>query len=596
MSVIHETIKACWKLASPGVDVVQPILAIRCNLAQLAQPGEKGVSILQKSRSDNLVAVVAHIAAGSIISQAGSLFIDLRTGANRRRVELVAALCEAAAGLAPRSHQAYQLAAYSRTILVTSEVAQPSAYDLTAEYHARASQLQRSPLQSCIGSKLQWVPPTPQKEVFLDVFIDNEHNSLNFTVETSAPPSERRSITGIGDVVWISYPPDLEVYGTLGAMRPFYPAEIRAIRPFSDADRSIVYSVYLNDFGEQFDVSAGETFSVPANKVGSKPWESDISTIRSFCNRIPGTIECVRQLARSVAEARVAFRDDPLTNASPFEWLSGGAWEENFLLKRFYYFVALLNIPINKFSVIRDPSRLFGFASTSKLSQDGEQFAYLASLTASLQSDATDLDPALGVELESRRADFEALSSNFATVVAAWTTSAVQNGLDPASDALLLHGLLNRPIASSDGPGSVKSIDDRVVGPAVASVAASFGRTLWLGHAPALEGDDQVLGVWSPAPAVAEARLLGLGPTRSDNSQRGGVVVIDNVFTSVALDRLLGLCLESTSFFDQKSGYFGAYMNDGFISGLLLQVAAHLRVRLPETIGKEVLSQIWAYK
>jgi len=45
-----------------------------------------------------------------------------------------------------------------------------------------------------------------------------------------------------------------------------------------------------------------------------------------------------------------------------------------------------------------------------------------------------------------------------------------------------------------------------------------------------------------------------------------------------------------------QGGYYGSYLNDGLGGGLLLQAAQLLRSRLPRTLGKETLSQVWAYK
>ena len=75
-----------------------------------------------------------------------------------------------------------------------------------------------------------------------------------------------------------------------------------------------------------------------------------------------------------------------------------------------------------------------------------------------------------------------------------------------------------------------------------------------------------------------------------------GLVVVDGVFSAAVLAQLKAFCDESTVFFDVKAGYLGAYLGDGFSSGLLLQAAALLRRRLPRTVGRELLTQVWAYK
>merc|ERR1712070_755039 len=49
-------------------------------------------------------------------------------------------------------------------------------------------------------------------------------------------------------------------------------------------------------------------------------------------------------------------------------------------------------------------------------------------------------------------------------------------------------------------------------------------------------------------------------------------------------------------FFDTKAGYHGAYLGDGLSAGAALQASAALRHAMPRTLGRHVLSQIWAYK
>ena len=45
-----------------------------------------------------------------------------------------------------------------------------------------------------------------------------------------------------------------------------------------------------------------------------------------------------------------------------------------------------------------------------------------------------------------------------------------------------------------------------------------------------------------------------------------------------------------------QAGYHGAYLGDGLVAGAALQAAAALRHAMPRTLGRHVLSQIWAYK
>ena len=56
-------------------------------------------------------------------------------------------------------------------------------------------------------------------------------------------------------------------------------------------------------------------------------------------------------------------------------------------------------------------------------------------------------------------------------------------------------------------------------------------------------------------------------------------------------------CLESTIWHNVRDGqgYLGAYLQRGFASGLLLQIAESLRRSLPRVFQNASLSQMWAY-
>ncbi|KAL3939717.1 MAG: hypothetical protein SGBAC_005609 [Bacillariaceae sp.] len=80
-----------------------------------------------------------------------------------------------------------------------------------------------------------------------------------------------------------------------------------------------------------------------------------------------------------------------------------------------------------------------------------------------------------------------------------------------------------------------------------------------------------------------------------------GVVVIDNVLTSTALERIRQLMLESTVFFQTKmplkfGGYVGAYIDDGLHDRILLQLAFELYKKLPTIMKGHFLKYLWAYK
>src|SRR5688572_7677722 len=76
----------------------------------------------------------------------------------------------------------------------------------------------------------------------------------------------------------------------------------------------------------------------------------------------------------------------------------------------------------------------------------------------------------------------------------------------------------------------------------------------------------------------------------------GGVACIDNLLSADALAQLQRFCLESTvwrrSF---RQGYLGAYPESGFVSPLLLQLAAELKAELAELLGDHHLTYWWSF-
>jgi len=80
-----------------------------------------------------------------------------------------------------------------------------------------------------------------------------------------------------------------------------------------------------------------------------------------------------------------------------------------------------------------------------------------------------------------------------------------------------------------------------------------------------------------------------------------GVVVIDNLLTLEALERIRQVMLESTVFFQTKmpqvfGGYVGAYIDDGLHDRILLQLAFELYRKLPKIMKGHFLRYLWAYK
>lgn len=76
----------------------------------------------------------------------------------------------------------------------------------------------------------------------------------------------------------------------------------------------------------------------------------------------------------------------------------------------------------------------------------------------------------------------------------------------------------------------------------------------------------------------------------------GGVACVDNLLTSAALAQLQRFCLESTVWRrSYRQGYLGAYPESGFVSPLLLQLAAELKASVPELLGEHHLTYWWSF-
>jgi len=77
-----------------------------------------------------------------------------------------------------------------------------------------------------------------------------------------------------------------------------------------------------------------------------------------------------------------------------------------------------------------------------------------------------------------------------------------------------------------------------------------------------------------------------------------GMTFFDNLLTDETLAELRRFCLESTVWadFNHAGGYMGAYLIDGFVCPLLLQVADDLRHLFPDIFKDYHLTQLWGYK
>jgi tetratricopeptide (TPR) repeat protein len=78
---------------------------------------------------------------------------------------------------------------------------------------------------------------------------------------------------------------------------------------------------------------------------------------------------------------------------------------------------------------------------------------------------------------------------------------------------------------------------------------------------------------------------------------RPQIVVIDNLLTAEALEKLRRYCMDSTIWRAiYEGGYLGAFPEHGFAPPLLAQIAEELRAVYPAIIGDHPLLHFWAFK
>lgn len=73
-------------------------------------------------------------------------------------------------------------------------------------------------------------------------------------------------------------------------------------------------------------------------------------------------------------------------------------------------------------------------------------------------------------------------------------------------------------------------------------------------------------------------------------------VAIDNILSTEALHAVQNFCQRNTFWHNIKPGYLGAYLQDGFYTPLLFQLASELRQQLPRILGPHQWRNMWAYK
>jgi Flp pilus assembly protein TadD len=100
-------------------------------------------------------------------------------------------------------------------------------------------------------------------------------------------------------------------------------------------------------------------------------------------------------------------------------------------------------------------------------------------------------------------------------------------------------------------------------------------------------------------PGGALNRGLDIGAIEADyHRNRPGMTHIDGFLRAEALAALRRFCLEATVWYEARyaNGYLGAFLDDGFCSPLLLQIAEDLRQALPAIFGSHTLRKLWAFK
>jgi len=99
-----------------------------------------------------------------------------------------------------------------------------------------------------------------------------------------------------------------------------------------------------------------------------------------------------------------------------------------------------------------------------------------------------------------------------------------------------------------------------------------------------------------PGRAVSADASAGEIAARWQTS-RPQIVVIDNLLTDAALDKLRRFCWGSTVWRKvYPSGYLGALPEHGFACPLLAQIAEELRSTYPAILGDNPLLQLWGFK
>jgi Flp pilus assembly protein TadD len=116
----------------------------------------------------------------------------------------------------------------------------------------------------------------------------------------------------------------------------------------------------------------------------------------------------------------------------------------------------------------------------------------------------------------------------------------------------------------------------------------------WLGDSAAsfyLADGSRIAGpAVNPASRVAKI-------SQAERIAQPQIVVIDDLLTAEALEKLRRFCMDSTVWRQiYDDGYLGAFPEHGFAPPLLAQIAEELRAVYPAIIGAHPLLQFWAFK
>ena len=121
----------------------------------------------------------------------------------------------------------------------------------------------------------------------------------------------------------------------------------------------------------------------------------------------------------------------------------------------------------------------------------------------------------------------------------------------------------------------------------IAAVRGSYNHLLFLQQHPSM----RVGQALNPAVdwGAVEAEYFSHAPGHE-------LVTVDDMLSPDALRALLDFCLESTIYFDVKSGYLGSYYFDGFNHPVLTQIIEELAVYMPNIFAHLTLTNMWSFK